>query len=115
METENKEKVEKEFLVRRDEARDLSFKGKLMASSSTQRSNNARWNEFHLYETAAGKIVFAIEEHSLYTDEEDCYYAKIYENLASFVKETEERERISYSVLKELAMQLDIDISEHID
>ncbi len=113
METENKEKVEKEFLVRRDGARDLSFKGVWLASSSTRKNNDVRWDEYHLYKTAAGKFVFAMESHSLYEDEEDEYRAEIYENLASFLKIAEET--ISYSVLKNLAMQLNIDISEHID
>ena len=113
------EKMEKEkpeyedYEIERDGERNLSFKGKLIASSSTRTNSSSRWTDYSIYKTIGGKIVFAIGVRTLWQGENDSHMATVYKGLPECFEELEGE--ISYEALKDLAEQLDVDLSEHVE
>lgn len=80
----------KEIIVERGGAKDLKFKGKVLASASSRRvagKEQTRWTEITVYQTESGRYVVAREHITLWQGELNGYSAEICETPEEVVAE----------------------------
>jgi hypothetical protein len=72
--------VEKDQVVTRDGKPDLAFKGTLIASVGPPSAPKGNWQEYRVYQTAAGKHVFSKVTRSIYADDQDKHEAEVFDD-----------------------------------
>ena len=68
------------IILKRDNARDLQFVGKLLAMESARTEDKDRWTDILLFETQGGKYVCQTIGRTTYPDEVDRFSAYLCEN-----------------------------------
>jgi hypothetical protein len=72
--------VEKDQVVTRDGKPDVAFNGTLIASVGPPSAPKGTWQEYRVYQTAAGKHVFSKVTRSVFADDQDKHEAEIFED-----------------------------------
>jgi hypothetical protein len=71
--------VQKDQVVTREGKADLAFSGTLLASAAPPSAPQGKWQEYRVYETAAGKHVFSKVSRSVYAGEQDEHSAEVFD------------------------------------
>jgi hypothetical protein len=108
----------KQFTIKRDGERSLSFKGRLIAEAKSSPNNacsnwsheTGRWTELRLYRTAAGKLVAEQVQRTQWQGESDSHAARVC---------TSDQQVVDFLGLgwlaKELYDEAEVDYSESVD
>ena len=107
------EEENKEYEIERSGTRNLKFSGRIIASATTRDNRSTRWSNYNIYQTARGKYVFASAEISMWEGETGSYDAEVYTSPQEIFEK--EGGRVGFEILKDLARQLNYDLSKHID
>ena len=110
-ETENKQ-----YVVKRDDERDLTFTGKRIAVEDTRTDRSTRWETYEIYQTVGKNTRYVLTEGyvSMWQGESDAHSASIFGTLEDlFAKMTEGG--IYNGIVKSLAKQVNFDLTEHLD
>jgi len=75
----------KDQLVTRDGKADLRFTGTLLASAAPPSAPQGQWQEYRIYETTAGKHVFAKVTRNIIAEQQDTYEAEVFDPAPSSV------------------------------
>jgi EXLDI family protein len=121
--------IEKEFTVQRDGARDLKFRGTLLASAAPECRGQDRWREYRVYRTTNGTYVLSRIGRSVLNDELDRFEVDTWNSEGDPVRMVDgkggSRERVLEDLLtgffrfdqlaKQLYAKLNIDTTERLD
>jgi len=111
---ENKEMENAKFILKRDEERNLSFTGRIIADYSDKGYRDTRWSNYRLYVTVKGKYIFEREDITLWQGEQDGHSAIVFDNSTDLINWLEKNYGMT-DMVKEFAESVGVDISENID
>ena len=104
-----------EITIERDSKKNLKFTGTLIGSATTRRHKDMRWDVYEMYLTKAGKYVLHHDSVSLWSGEPDRCDAGVFASKEAALESVGFEDEEIPAVIKELAQNVGIDVSEHVD
>jgi hypothetical protein len=111
---EMKKEEDKKIVVERDGAKDFSFSGVCIATSSSRTNRPDRWTECALYKTAGGSYIYGQKDMTLWEGESVTHSGEKFDSLDKLFKWLEGSEPYMGAV-KELAREIGFDLTLHVD